>query len=56
MDRLAHRLPLAANPSANLIDFELFIGAHQQHLGTPHGKAVTRLQALAQHVSFFLGE
>jgi hypothetical protein len=54
MDRLADCLSLAADSSANLIDFELLVGTHQQHLRPPHRKAVVRLQALAQHLPFFV--
>jgi hypothetical protein len=56
VDRLAYRLPLTAYPSPYLIDFELLIGAQQQHLRPPHRKTVVRLQALAQHSSFFVCE
>jgi hypothetical protein len=48
MDRLAHRLPLATHALTDGIHLQALVRAQQQYLSTPHGKAVTRLQALAQ--------
>jgi hypothetical protein len=55
MDCLAYRLSLATDSSPNLIDFQALIGTHQDHLRPSHRKAVARLQALAQDLSFFIG-
>jgi hypothetical protein len=53
MERLAYRLSLSTVSSPDLIDFQLLIGTHQNHLCATHRKAVARFQALAQYLTFF---
>jgi hypothetical protein len=56
MDRLAYCLSLATHPLTNGIRLQALICAQQQHLSTPHRKAVAGLQAPPQYLAFFVCE